>query len=395
MASFDASRYHAADYARREAGELWPRVWLLAAHDSELTRPGAYRCIDVGAESLLVIHGADGAIRAFHNACRHRGMPLAAAGRGQLTELRCAYHRWRYGLDGALLDAPPGTRLHEASRELQPGDLALAEVRCERALGFVWVNMHAGAAPLAEYLAPVLAELDAYQLGSWTLSQELSAELACNWKTSVDAHNEGYHVPSLHPETLPLLDASAAEFRALDRHSCLTVPFAVTAPKSDARVLHAWAQSQGAELTGVPAEPAAIRAALQRSVAARLAGRGAPALEASRCVDTWQYHLFPNVQLNLRAEELLLFRHWPHREDPGRMRFEQLSFQRSAASGEPALPRRLDPASAGFGPVTDADVAVVQRQQRGLASRGLGQLALTSQEPAIAHMHAVLDRYLP
>ena len=55
-----------------------------------------------GVAGVLVVRGHDGAMRAFHNTCRHRGSRICAAAKGSVVRLVCPYHNWTYELDGRL-----------------------------------------------------------------------------------------------------------------------------------------------------------------------------------------------------------------------------------------------------------------------------------------------------
>ena len=60
--------------AEREA--IFLRCWHLVGHRSEFREPGAFVCQDILDQSVVVTTGRDGVVRAFHNACRHRGNRL-------------------------------------------------------------------------------------------------------------------------------------------------------------------------------------------------------------------------------------------------------------------------------------------------------------------------------
>ena len=70
-----------------------------------LPEAGSYVARASAGVPLVVVRGLDGAIRAFRNACRHRGMQLAD-GSGCTKIFRCNYHGWAYRLDGRLEYVP-------------------------------------------------------------------------------------------------------------------------------------------------------------------------------------------------------------------------------------------------------------------------------------------------
>ena len=76
-----ADRIPVADYISKqflaaENESVWPRVWLMACREEEIARPGSYLVFDVVRDTILLVRQADGAIRAFHNVCQHRGRKL-------------------------------------------------------------------------------------------------------------------------------------------------------------------------------------------------------------------------------------------------------------------------------------------------------------------------------
>ena len=68
--------------------------------------PGDYLTLRVDTDSILLIRSDDGAVRAFHNVCRHRGSLLCREERGHAGRLVCPYHQWTYGNDGRLTGVP-------------------------------------------------------------------------------------------------------------------------------------------------------------------------------------------------------------------------------------------------------------------------------------------------
>ena len=101
------------------------------------------------------------------------------------------------------------------------------------------------------------------------------------------------------------------------------------------------------------------------------------------------------MQLNFLPFSLELYRHRPHPTEPGRCWFDELSFIRPE-HGPPPQPRRrrFRHGEHDLGPVMGADVDLLPRLQAGMNSRGFTALRLTADEPAIAHMHAALERWL-
>src|SRR5215470_12227346 len=94
-------RYTGADFMRLETEHLWPRVWLLAARESDVARAGDHISFEIGRESIVVARARDG-LHAFFNVCLHRGNRLCEPGIHHAPTLTCRYHAWEWNLDGTL-----------------------------------------------------------------------------------------------------------------------------------------------------------------------------------------------------------------------------------------------------------------------------------------------------
>lgn len=95
--------YGCPDAWARERTAVFGRAWLFLGHEAEAAAPGDWIAADIAGRRLLAVRGKDGALRAFHNVCRHRAGPLAQGSSGHCEgELIYAYHGWRYALDGRL-----------------------------------------------------------------------------------------------------------------------------------------------------------------------------------------------------------------------------------------------------------------------------------------------------
>ncbi|HEU4430774.1 MAG TPA: aromatic ring-hydroxylating dioxygenase subunit alpha, partial [Myxococcota bacterium] len=156
-----------------------------------LPEVGSWVAREAAGTPLLAVRGSDGRVRAFRNACRHRGMQLAA-GAGCARSFVCRYHGWTYGLDGSLRHVPgehgfPG--LDKAAR-------GLTAVDARERQGIVFVTQDA--APGAE---EALATLPPLIPASYRLLDASERDVPANWKIVVEGFLEGYHIRSTHPST--------------------------------------------------------------------------------------------------------------------------------------------------------------------------------------------------
>jgi phenylpropionate dioxygenase-like ring-hydroxylating dioxygenase large terminal subunit len=188
--------YSNAELARLEHERVLLPSWQIVCHVSSVARPGDYFTFDLGPDSVLVLRGQDGEIRAFHNVCRHRAARLAE-GQGKCPGvITCPYHGWSYGLDGALRGVP----LRESFPGLDRDALGLLPVRSEVLLGFVFVCLAGDPVPLAQTWAEFLPDFEPYRFAEMQpLAPIYEERWNVDWKVAMDNYLESYHVPIGHP----------------------------------------------------------------------------------------------------------------------------------------------------------------------------------------------------
>lgn len=174
-----------------ERERIFMKSWHLAGHFSEFALAGAYVTVDIFEQSVIVIGGKDGVVRAFHNVCRHRGNRLVADRRGRVPRLTCGYHAWTYGHDGNLLAAPLSQHVAGFCRD----DFGLRAVRVEVFAGFVFVTLDPSAEPIATMAAGAETEIRHYipDLDQLTLLEASELTVDANWKVIHENAIEGYH----------------------------------------------------------------------------------------------------------------------------------------------------------------------------------------------------------
>ena len=110
------SAYHSLAWFDQELDTLFAARWALVATTDDFTREGDYVAVTVGRSALVVVCGADGRLRAFHNLSRHRGIS---------ARLRPWDRRTRRPAPGFVVPRlrPPG-RPQPVLGLAQPGDAA-------------------------------------------------------------------------------------------------------------------------------------------------------------------------------------------------------------------------------------------------------------------------------
>jgi choline monooxygenase len=208
-----ATGYHepAAFAAERQA--IFGREWLLFAHVRELQMPGDYVAEAIAGWPLFVIRDKAGALKGFHNVCRHRAGPLVEDGSGHVAALRCRYHGWLYDTDGRLVRRPDFT----GGSDTFDGDaLALKPIQVAAWRGFVFINLDGTAGPLEDGLGDLVTATRDLPVERYKFFRRQTYDLAFNWKTYVDNYLEGYHIPLMHKGLARDLDM--ASYRVENGH---------------------------------------------------------------------------------------------------------------------------------------------------------------------------------
>ena len=188
--------YHDAEFFEAEQKAFLRAAPQIVCHESEIGNPGEWRTLEYLGESVIVIRGDDGAIRAFSNVCRHRGSRLVDGNSGCAKVLTCPYHAWSYARDGRLVGVP-----HRSEYPgLQTEKLGLFPVALENWRGFLFVTLEPGMPPVAEIMAPYEAEIEPYRFEELRALQQVRLRpRALNWKTIADNYSDHLHIPVGHP----------------------------------------------------------------------------------------------------------------------------------------------------------------------------------------------------
>ncbi len=196
-----AKRYYDPEFYAMECELLWPRVWQMACRLDEIPEPGDFVVYDSLGQSVVVVRVDTKTVKAYHNACRHRGVALVAD-RGHLSSgFTCPFHGWCFGLDGRSTHVFQPEAF--SSENLEPGDLDLKECRSEIWSGFVFINWDDDAPPLRPSIEPFATYHDARHVAKMKAERWFAARLPTNWKLAMEAFMEGYHVRDTHPQLLP------------------------------------------------------------------------------------------------------------------------------------------------------------------------------------------------
>ena len=133
-------------------GNMMREYWIPAAMSSELRAGGDPMRLMLLGEKLIAFRDSTGRVGIMDHRCPHRCASLFF-GRNEDAGLRCAYHGWKFDVDGNCLDmpnVPPHGLSAEGEGQKLPG---------LRAQGLIWTYMgkRETAPPLAELRAGAAA----------------------------------------------------------------------------------------------------------------------------------------------------------------------------------------------------------------------------------------------
>lgn len=179
-----------------ELDTVFRGAWLFAGHSCELRDTGDYLVFALGTESVIIVRGTDGELRAFHNVCRHRGSRICAPGNGRVRAFTCPYHQWTYGVDGELRAARlMGENFAKADRGLLP-------VAVRESAGLVFVSLADSPSDFDAAGRTIAAQLTPHALDAARVAHRMHYRVGANWKTIVENNRECYHCRGSHPEFL-------------------------------------------------------------------------------------------------------------------------------------------------------------------------------------------------
>jgi phenylpropionate dioxygenase-like ring-hydroxylating dioxygenase large terminal subunit len=313
-----------------EQRAIFAKSWVHVGDHRDLPAPGDYTTAMIGRSPILVVRDRAGTLRGFLNACRHRGAQLLD-GKGTCEkQIKCPYHAWSYGLDGALLGVP----YREEFTDCNFSELGLVPVRVGSVGPMIFACIDPTAPPLETWVGELAAHGTA--IADWDFAWELTYEFDANWKLFVENANDGYHIPFVHDILTDILVPESGT-TVLEPHSAYSIA--------------------NINPNYVPPDKD-------------------PALSKIRFG-----HIFPNLIPVISPSDLTYIRVDPVAHDRLRL------FVRSYNSAEGADFRELR--KLAFERTTDQDIAVVLRTMRGLHAEGLpAGVHATRLEERIGHFES-------
>ena len=313
-----------------EMSGLLCRSWLGIARRDEWREPGDYVTLELAGVPLIVLRDEDRRLRAFANTCRHRGTRLLD-GRGNAARIRCPFHGWTYGLDGGLRGA---TRMG-ATRGFRRSEMGLVEFRTAERSGFAFVALSDETPGIDEWLGAFDALHSPWRLDELVTTRRRELEVECNWKLFLEVFNESYHLEFVHAATFGGIYLEPEQPDEVG--GCVQSSFSPTAG------------------TG------GLKADEQEHVLPAMPGLGARERAGTRY--TW---IFPSLTFAAGSEALWAYGARPL--GPGRCRVTQWVCFPPESVATPGFEAKAERYYARMDEALAEDIAVLERQQLGMAS---------------------------
>ena len=200
--------YRNSDFYQTERQRIFHSDWVFVCNRFLLAEPGDRFAITIAGEPVVIVHGADGRLRALSNSCRHRGTPIADPGFSRGRTLLCPYHAWSYSDEGSLLAVP-----YSGNVEINKSGYSLTSFALEDWYGLLFVNISGDAPPLADRFSGIEPYLKLYGAVSAAGGGESEPmDWKANWKLVMENAMESYHLFRVHKPTLETVTPTQGAF---------------------------------------------------------------------------------------------------------------------------------------------------------------------------------------
>ncbi|WP_101758047.1 SRPBCC family protein [Oceanicoccus sp. KOV_DT_Chl] len=216
--NLSVDRYLSREFHELEVEHIWKRTWQAVCRVTEVGEPGDTFVYDIATMSIVVTRTEQGTLKAFKNACLHRGRQLVDK-TGNYKDLRCPYHAFTWSLDGEFKGAPCKWDFPH----LDEDQFGLPEVLVDTWGGWVFINMDRNSQSLHDYLGVLPAHFERWKPENAYKMIHVEKVIPCNWKVGWEAFIESYHAVATHPQILPYTDDADSQYDVWGPHISRTI----------------------------------------------------------------------------------------------------------------------------------------------------------------------------
>lgn len=400
-------RYVSKEWNDLEREKIWKRTWQFACREENIPNVGDHVVYEVAGLQYLIIRSSENEIKAFPNACLHRGRQLKDFD-GWCSTIRCPFHGITWDLDGELKHVPAEWELPHVTKE----NFRLPAVSVGTWAGFVFINPDPNAEPLEDYLGELPEHFAKWGLEDRYIQSHVSKVLRCNWKVAQEAYMECWHAAATHPQTVPYAAFGVCQVDVYDNFARFITPSEVVGPMipwdpTTEEMLRATMDvREGEELPVKPEPGETARSFVVRNTREKwreFLGDEIDDWADCELVDNFTYTVFPNM-MPWGGVHKIVYRFRPNGTDHRSCIMDV--FQIAPFTGErpePAKEIKLDADTpfAGteglniLGNILDQDVFNMEKVQYGMETSAKETVTFTSyQEDNIRWMHELTDRYM-
>lgn len=401
---FAVTRYTSQAYHDLEVARLWKKVWQFTCREEDIPNPGDHYRYDIAGMSFLVVRTDGGEIKAFPNACLHRGRMLKEFD-GNALELRCAFHGFCWKLDGELSDIPADWDFPQIDK----GNFNLPELPVATWAGFVFINPDQNCAPFDDFIKDLAHQFERWELDRLYKQAHVAKVMPCNWKIAQEAFCEAYHVNGTHPQILRSLGDVNSQVDIWDNCARVITPGSTHSPLLEYTPSHDDMLRTVMDLdhdAPVPEVPDGMRlrefmASRSRENLREHAGDKADLYCDAELLDSLDYTLFPNFH-PWGAFNGIVYRFRPNGNDHRSAIMECIMLAPFQGERPPAATVRwLEPdekwsnALGYLGKVFDQDSFNMPKVQAGLESTYQSGVVLSGyQESKVRWLHTKLTEWI-
>jgi nitrite reductase/ring-hydroxylating ferredoxin subunit len=194
---YSVKRYTSAAWHELEVERLWKKVWQFTCREEDIPEPGDHYRYDIAGMSFLIVRTETGELKAYPNACLHRGRMLKEFD-GNAAELRCPFHGFCWKLDGQLKDIPADWDFPQ----IDQSDFSLPEIPLAVWAGFIFINPDQNCDPFDDFIKDLAEQFERWNLGGLYKQAHAAKVMPCNWKIAQEAFCEAFHVNATHPQIM-------------------------------------------------------------------------------------------------------------------------------------------------------------------------------------------------
>ena len=201
-----------------EVEHVWQRISQAVCRETEIGEAGDTLVYDITRFSVIVTRTENLELKAYRNACLHRGRQLVDD-KGNYKKFRCPYHAFTWDLEAEFKGAPCEWDFPHIDKK----NFSLPEVQVDTWCGWVFINMDLEAQSLHDCLGILPEHFERWKPENAYKMLHVGKVIPCNWKIGWEAFIESYHAVATHPQILAYTDEADSQYDVWGDHIGRTI----------------------------------------------------------------------------------------------------------------------------------------------------------------------------